>query len=118
MQWAAGTMGPSVMNLSAGREVVPTKKIREQIPERALIQAIEMGGEAMSNIVKASPSYWIDEYLLKKYEDELPTEDTKFMEGGWQTWFPQLGVPYAKVMDRYTENAEKPSYDYLKGLSK
>jgi len=115
---AAGTMGPSVMNLSAGREVVPTKKIREQIPERALIQAIEMGGAAMSTIVKASPSYWIDEYLLKKYEDELPTEDTKFMEGGWQTWFPQLGVPYAKVMDRYTENAEKPSYDYLKGLSK
>ena len=116
--WAAGTMGPSVMNLSAGREVVPTKKIREQIPERALIQAIQIGGEVMSNIVKASPSYWIDEYLLKKYEDELPTEDTKFMEGGWQTWFPQLGVPYAKVMDRYTENAEKPSYDYLKGLSK
>ena len=80
---------------------VPQDKQKEPLypegktPEQELTSKIDaalMGATIMSSMMKAAPSYWLDEWLLKRYPELYPSEDTPFKEGGWKTWFPQQGL--------------------------
>jgi ADP-ribose pyrophosphatase YjhB (NUDIX family) len=66
-----------------------SKEYTEDLEERMLANAAINGMKAFENLTKVMPSYWLDEFILKEYGDDLP-EDSLSRD------LPQPGIIYEK----------------------